>query len=57
MKVRYVGPYDVLFMYEGKVWEVHPGDEMDLPFLPYPNWEAVDGEGAEDAAPRKGGRR
>lgn len=43
MRVRYEGPYDVLLMHDGKVYEVHPGDEMDLPSVPkLPHFKSAD---------------
>lgn len=47
-QARFVGPYPVHHMYRpaidqpGEVWEVNPGDVLDLPEVPdHPWWEAV----------------
>ena len=42
MQVQYTGPNTVHLMHEGKVWEVHPGDTMELPLVPpLPHFSAV----------------
>jgi len=55
MKCRYTGPEPVHLMFRpaidqpGEVWEVQPGDVVELPELPQlPGWEAV-------PTPKKGG--
>lgn len=34
MQVKYTGDTTVLFMHEGNVWEVDPGDEVTVATLP-----------------------
>jgi hypothetical protein len=47
MKVLYKGDIPVHLMHEGQVWEVHPGDDLELPSVPQlPGFEAVKVKGA-----------
>lgn len=42
MQVKYTGDIPILVMHEGKVWEVEPGDTLDVKEAPnHPQFEAV----------------
>ena len=51
MQVTYTGPNAVLLMHEGKVWEVNPGDSMELSGVPkLPHFSSA--EAPKTAAPK-----
>lgn len=52
MQVQYTGPNVIHLMHEGKVWEVHPGDVMELPGVPkLPHFNGVPAQ--DDGKPKR----